>query len=452
MRSVSPDADLLILSQAAETALEDQRYQDAVNDFAKAILLAKRQSDYESVLRLSIQQGKLYEKLGQPADAAKAMIDAAIVKPNLTNAANAHLRGCWNLSQVTTDTQQPDRFQKCLEDHLQTWPSGPTAETALLLLGERQLQKQYYRAALDTYLRVPAKSDRSPQAIVQAASAASKALLSVEKKQKPLNIITQQLLGRLRQPAIKNPALKPLTNLLVADIDIRYRSRLPDQDTLNEIDQDPLIDANGLAELRLAVQTISEIKDLTAFTNKLSQSKDKPQTQQRLHGYLNAMRIRNDSSNRAQTLAEADLMVAQQAAADARQTNQNESATAWQLRIADLQQNLNQHKAAIATLTALVKEFPRKADLQIQLAQAMTKAYSKTDPEKPINQWRRLASKLRPETDNWFLARYNVAKLLYGSGKREDALKLLKYMKANPPGWDESKLKSEFDSLFKKLK
>jgi len=30
-------------------------------------------------------------------------------------------------------------------------------------------------------------------------------------------------------------------------------------------------------------------------------------------------------------------------------------------------------------------------------------------------------------------------------------LKLLKYIKANPPGWDKSKLKPDFDSLFQKL-
>jgi len=455
VRSVSPDADLLILSQAAETALEDKRYQNAVDDFAKAILLAKRQSDYESVLRLSIQQGQVFEKLGQTANAAQAMIDAAIVKPTLANAAAAHLRGCWNLSQVSTALaakQQPNRFQKSLENHLETWPDSPTAETALLWLGERYRQTRKYRSALDTYLRVPVDSKQFPQALIKAADAASSLLLSMEQQQQPLDIMTERLTGKLSQPAFDNPSLKPITGLLAADLDIRYRSRLPDKDAVNKFQQDPLIDANGLTELRLAIQIVTEIRDLAAFTNQLRQSPNKPQTQQRLHDYLNAMRIRNDSSNRLETLAKANLLVAQQAAADAKQSNQSELATIWKLRIADLQQSLGQHKAAIETLSDLVTKFPRKADLQIQLAQAMTKAYGKSDPEKPINQWRRLASRLRPESDNWFLAKYNVANLLHSSGKREDALKLLKYIKANPPGWDESKLKSEFDSLFQKLK
>ena len=81
----------------------------------------------------------------------------------------------------------------------------------------------------------------------------------------------------------------------------------------------------------------------------------------------------------------------------------------------------------------------------------MTAAYGKSDPEKPINQWRLLARRLRPESENWFMAKYNVAELLHRSGKRDDALKLLKYIKANPPGWDNSKLKPDFDSLFQKL-
>ena len=453
-RLVSPDADLQILVEAAQTALEDKRYQDAVEGFAEAILLAKRQSDYDSVLRLSGKQAQVFEKLGQRENAAEAVLSVAIVKPNLPDADAAHLRGCWNLSQTLSGPnakQQATRYQKCLEQHLQTWPDSPTAEVAMLLLGEQYQRSRNYRAAFDTFLRIPVSSNQSPQAIFKAANAASDLLRSLEQSQQPLDIMTERLLGQLLQPGTKNPALKPITKLLAADIDVRYRSRLPDQDTVNEFQQDPIIETSSLAELRLAIQTISEIRDLNAFSNKLDQAHDKKLTQQRLHDYLNAMRIRGDSSNSSEDLAKANLMVAQQAASDARQANQSKLATVWKLRIADLQQSLKQYKAAIETLTDLVNEFPRKADLQIQLARAMTEAYGRSDPQKPIDQWRRLASKLRPETDNWFLAKYNVAKLLHSSGQRSDALKLLKYIKANPPGWENSNLKSKFDSLFEKL-
>ena len=163
------------------------------------------------------------------------------------------------------------------------------------------------------------------------------------------------------------------------------------------------------------------------------------------------MQTRGDSSNSFETLATAGLSVAQQAADDAQKVNQKELVTAWKLRITDLQLGLKQYEPAIESLNGLVSEFPRKADLQIKLARAMTEAYGRSDPEKPINQWRLLATKLRPETENWFLAKYNVAELLYRSGKRNDALKLLKYMKANPPGWDNSERKSDFDALFQKV-
>ena len=454
--SISPDTDLLILTKAAETALAEQRHQDAVDGFAKAILLAKRQSDYESILRLSIQQGKLFEKLGRHADAADIMIDSAIVKPNLRNAAAAHLRGCWNLLQTIVGADAPkqaETFQQKLEQHLQTWPASSTTESALLWLGDHHHQNRNYRSALDTLLRVPTTSKRFPQAITQATNAASKILLSLEQSKQPLEPITNRLIGQIREPAAKNPNLKAITELLAADIDIRFRSRLPDQQTLSEFEQDPRISNSGpqLTDLRLAIQTVSKIKDLDAFAKQLLAAQNKPAVQQRLHGYLNAMRIRNDSSNSAQTLATANLQVAQQATTDARQANQKERATAWELRVVKLQSILNQHEQAIELLTKLVKEFPRKADLQIKLARAMTAAYSKSDPEKPINQWRQLARRLRPESDNWFMAKYNVAKLLHRSGKRDDALKLLKYIKANPPGWDNSKLKPDFDALFQKL-
>ena len=455
--SISPDTDLLILTKAAETALEEQRHQDAVDGFAKAILLAKRQSDYESVLRLSIQQGKLFEKLGRHADAADVMIDSAIVKPNLRNAAAAHLRGCWNLSQTIVGDDAPKQaatFQKELEQHLQTWPASSTTESALLWLGDQHHQNRNYRSALETLLRVPANSERFPQAITQATTAASKILLSLEQTKQPLDLLTNRLIGQIREPAAKHPDLKAITELLAADIDIRFRSRLPDQQTLDEFEQDPRISDSGsqLTDLRLAIQTVSKIKDPDAFAKQLLAAQNKPAVQRRLHGYLNAMRIRNDSSNSAQALATANLQVAQQAATDARQAKQNERVTAWELRVVELHLILNQHEQAIESLNELIKKHPHKADLQIKLAQAMTAAYGKSDPEKPINQWRLLASRrLRPASDNWFLAKYNVAELLHRSGKRDEALKLLKYIRANPPGWDKSKLKPDFDSLFQKL-
>ena len=454
--SVSPDTDLFILTKAAETALKEQRYQDAVDGFAKAILLAKRQSDYESVLRLSVQQGKLFEKLERRADAANVMIDSAIVKPNLGNAAAAHLRGCWNLAQTITGADAPkqaEMYQKNLEQHLQTWPNSSTTESALFWLGAQHHQNRNYQSAIETLLKIPTNSQRFPQAITQAATSASNILLSREQTQQPLDLMTNRLIGQIREPAVKNPNLKAITELLAADIDIRFRSRLPAQKTLKDFEQDSRINDSGadLTDLRLAIQTVSQLKDSDAFAKQLLAAQNKPVVQQRLHDYLNAMRIRNDSPNSTQTLAIANLQVAQQAATDARQANQKERATVWELRLVELQLTLNQYKQAIELLTKLVKEHPRKADLQIKLAQTMTTAYGKSDPEKPINQWRRLASRLRPESENWFTAKYNVAKLLHGSGKRDDALKLLKYIKANPPGWDNSKLKPAFDSLFRKL-
>ena len=157
-------------------------------------------------------------------------------------------------------------------------------------------------------------------------------------------------------------------------MDIRFRSRLPRQRILNEFEQDPRINDSGpqLTDLRLAIQTISKIKNSDAFAKQLLAAQNKPAVQQRLHDYLNAMRIRNDSSNSTQALATANLQVAQQAATDARQANQKERATVWALRVVELQIILSEHEQVIELLTKLVEEYPRKADLQIKLAQALS--------------------------------------------------------------------------------
>lgn len=69
--------------------------------------------------------------------------------------------------------------------------------------------------------------------------------------------------------------------------------------------------------------------------------------------------------------------------------------------------------------------------------------------ENALKMWRSIASRTKQQTDAWFEAKYNVAQLLHESGKSSEASKMLKYIKAVPPGWKNSDLKDGFERLLR---
>ena len=138
-------------------------------------------------------------------------------------------------------------------------------------------------------------------------------------------------------------------------------------------------------------------------------------------------------------------------ATPAMQQQENEAArTNWMLKQTAALNALDRQSESITVLKLLEKQYPRNAGVQMQLARAMSIQYGKTDPQLPLDQWRRVAARLKSHSPNWFEAKYEVARLLVESGDSASATKLLKYIQAIPPGWDQSSLKPEFEKLLRR--
>jgi hypothetical protein len=59
---------------------------------------------------------------------------------------------------------------------------------------------------------------------------------------------------------------------------------------------------------------------------------------------------------------------------------------------------------------------------------------------------------VKDRSDEWYEAKYQVARLLLESGKPTEAKQLLDYLSVVPPGWSQSKWKREFDELHARCK
>ena len=68
-----------------------------------------------------------------------------------------------------------------------------------------------------------------------------------------------------------------------------------------------------------------------------------------------------------------------------------------------------------------------------------------------LRQWRRIAAMARPRTELWFEAKLQVAQLLVSGGQPGEARKLLEFIRAVPPGWNNSPLAGQFEQLLNGL-
>ena len=445
-----------LLRVIAANAVEQGRFHHAIEKYRQAIDVATEQNDTGARLQLSIAAAQCFEQLAQHTQAADLLFEAVESAKSLPSASAAHLRGCWNLAQAITgiDAAEPEtvalqtRYQEQLAKHIGSWPNSPSSNSAKLWQGRGLLGQQQFKSAFSAFLSVQETSELFPEAIFLA-TASAKQILATADKQEATKFHAARLIEQLKNGQAKFASDSIdfwRFELLAAEVDLLHGSGRISKNFIDNIRQLGFSADDRLAKLAAILIAASSASASDEFKVELKQIANDPDQLESLHQFLQAMQHNEnvDSAERKQLIS-ANLRVAHRAAAA---TPKN---ARWQLRIANLQLAAGQDNDAIATLEALVKKFPRQADKRIKLATAITKVYGETEPDKAINQWRRIAAKLRPKSENWFQAKFNIAKLLHSSGKSTEALKLLKYIQATPPGWEKSKLKPEFELLLRKV-
>jgi thioredoxin-like negative regulator of GroEL len=149
-------------------------------------------------------------------------------------------------------------------------------------------------------------------------------------------------------------------------------------------------------------------------------------------------------------MAEARARLADAALAKYGEQMETAERTAWLYRQADSRIDLGDTRGALSILEHLEQQLPNDAGVKIRIARLLT--VQESDPARPLTKWRQLAAQLKPQSDGWYEAKYNVAVLLDKSGESEAARKMLQYMQAIPPGWENSHLRDDFDKLLRRLR
>lgn len=441
------NTDASILIRIGDQAVRKNNLQDAARAYGKAASEAEKKGDADQALLASVRLSQVHEQTGDHDLAHDVLVTSALKYASLPIASAAHLRGCWNWAQFAKqDPARGARFITLLQQNVATWPSALTADQARLWIAGYHQAKSDWPAAIAAYLEIDPQSVKSVEACRQLASCFA-SFRDADKEEDPKTAaLAQQIIDHFTVNRV--PPRNAI--LLLAEIGLTSGQMQPEQ----------------VASL------------LTSFIN---QSNDKQlAAKQQAQAYrVAALALRRETLDAAKTeladlpnqsallqLCDRALQKSERFAAPEQQTNiadlkrilankalsttdEPASRTYWQLQQARALQQLGQEDEALQLLEQLAREKPKSQEIQLRLGRSL--AQTAPGSEATLKQWRRIAAQVKPRSDAWFEAKLQVAKALSASGEQGKAIDMLNYMKAIPPGWQQSRWKTEFEQLLRQL-
>lgn len=444
------------LVRLAEAAARDERWDDAIKAYDFAAAKARTLGAAAQALGLDIRVSQILEKQGKPELAATRLIESAKQHQESKVASPAHLRGCWNFAQTISNDNpgQKQMLQAHLTDHLATWPTQTSSNQARLWLGGQYQSEEKWQLAFDTFLQVAFDSPFLESALEQATQCAKRMLAAIRQSGKSPQPETARLLSRLLEKQSQLDNSDPVAMQLEldrAELDLLFGTSWPKEGLAETLVAIESSDEIVLANRAVAIHAVTICVDDLPMAKQLLRRLDADQDSLDLAGRCLSAIAEHSGQMRGLSNTSELRLLASDLALNRLQTEQPDDQaqrTRWLSRKSQALSALNRHGEAVETLQELEKAYPNDAQIQMQLARAMTAQYRSQSPEKPLARWRRIAARLKSGTPNWYEAKYMVASLLLESGKKTEAAKLLKYIQVIP-GWEQSELKPKFEQLLR---
>lgn len=444
------EVDLLI--RIGDQAVRKNRLDDALKAYTNAAAQAETQQNWQLVFSATIRLSQVLESQHKHRQAFQQLVEVAKKCSNFEHAPAAHLRGCWNLiqsseSNTAAAAEIRKEFLDALEEHLKRWPHSPTANQARLWAGRQLQTQQQWRQASQQYTAVASDSPFFADAVKQSYICIRELMKVSPTSQSLVRDYAQTLQKLATEPNITS---RGRAELISARAELGFQYGLEDNDVLAKQLLDTLGSADEDDRLLLSSQLVAALADAgealegaPAVDDVLKTIEKNESALQQAVASVNEL-IGRQQAAASEKLLKTKLQIAEKALAlDLSETQR----ISWMGHRADALQRLGRDDEAVDALTKLAARKPKSAAIQLQLCRALNRLQGEQAAEQALNSWRRLAPKLKPRTESWFEAKYNVAFLLNKTGQSSDALKLLEYLKAIPPGWSNSNWKGDFDRL-----
>lgn len=449
-----------VLVRVGDTAIRESRVEDAIAAYRQAAQLirdtATTAEDWRQVFQVQMKQAEVFEQRQKFDEAAQLLAETSRWQPEHSAASSLHLRAIWCWAQRATQAPpNREQYRQALLQHLEWWPQQESANQVRVWLARLSAADNQLLAALENYASV------SPQSALALTAAKEfgpsfRNYLASTKFQNDRKLASEQvqiwlpqfqqreLATGYRDKATDNWCRRYwlITRLatgleygiippaeVVSQLEEAAATVLPELDTqwvqLAEAIQVAAKSLRGekLDQIQPSLEIIaSEMAPLLLLWQLIdSPSFDEDQRPQPLRQW---------------TL---DRLIA---------LSSPPQKLRWQLKAIDLKIASGSFAEAENRARDLVNEMPQSLDSQLRLARSLQGQTNKQT--EALGQWRKIAARAPEQTDGWFEAKFEVARLLLETGQKVQAKQLLEYMSAIPPGWTKSSRREAFDALLKR--
>ncbi len=436
-----------IVMRLGETAMRESRWSDALQAFEAAVGDSIAAKQWNEAFSAQLRAAQAAEQLGKFDVAQAGLLKIVQLQPQHASAPAAHLRAAWCAAQLAaTDPAQKETFRHLLVKHLRDWPGDDTSPLARLWLARLQLAAGESLAAIDNYMQIPRLSPYSLDAATDLRSAAMQwraqaqndptadaarlshalvALMTPRDQLPESSVADVYLLQAVAPIAAEFGALDPGELLVRTDATLQ----IEDATKTDWYGTQVAIDAAFQAELPAAQ---GHLEDLF---NSINRDRVALKWLHQLLTLRNAT-LKNETIQGWQLKAVTRL--AELAESDVERKT-------WELQSAQILFDNGQMKDASQLLISLARDNPNRSDIQLMYARSLEAINADTVSQ--LAQWRRVASQQKDHSDPWFEAKYGISRLLAESGKKTEAAQILRFIQTVPPGWNDSKLRKQFESL-----
>ncbi|MEM7455354.1 MAG: hypothetical protein AAF456_13470 [Planctomycetota bacterium] len=456
--------DLDIVLRVGDQAYRKGNLEDALRAYRQAVTTAEAAGNSQVVFTTSINIARILEQRQEYAAAAQAMIQIAARYPDQQNASAVHLRGCWNQAQEVARAKSeslPDievmqnDFVTMLNQNISTWPDVQTVDQARTWLAGHFQEMNQWDDAVQTWMSVSPASRWSVEAVRQAGSCMVRKLEELRSSGQPTagvcDRFCMQLLDMLGDigSAESDSWTSLHTSIAVALVQLQTgfgAGNIDELEIISRADLNCTSDEKAEVKTWLVVAVADTRPEGTADVDEViaTFATSLPALERCDEGLARLLQRRPDCLN-AQ-----EARLALSTAALSMELNDQQT-TFWRTRQSSSLVATGRHAEAVELIEGLIAQQPNSAALQMQLARCLTMIEGDEATTRALTQWRRIVRKLRPNSDNWFEAKLNVARLLDRSGEPADALKVLEYLKATGADWSTSAMAEELDSLYIRL-
>lgn len=450
-----------LLQRTAEGYVRKREWPEALANYDRAIQAATAASETARTYQLRLAAAAVAVRANQYREASRRFEGAANLHPAEKDAGQRHLMAAYYESLAAREEPSPslDRYATLLQENLQLWPRDESAEQAAMWLAQLRFASRRWSDATKAYMRVSPESTHFSLAVDGARQAALQWFQEDKQRGELVShdvekvieyferIITQGSDNAAGWTSTMRLATETASQLWLNYVDNGYAGAQavleialrsdPDAPTgwRNRLESLLVVAYAGQGDLAAAQQTLDRVGgdsaerlfELLLGLNQVANSAT-PQIKQEM-AKLELLVIENLKPMREQLEEIARLEI--------------------DIREAEALAITGQQEEAKRLYQALAKAHPNNLQIQLGLGHLLASSEARADWEAGLAQWRMIQGRSRPQSPNWYEAKYQIAHCHIRLGNHQEAVQMLRYLGTLDPEMGGEEMKGRFQRLLR---